>query len=102
MPEALAALAEAARLAPESARYGYVYAVALHEAGQVRPATEALERVLVRHPYDRDSLAALTGYWQQQGQPRRALAYARRLAALEPASAEIRGLVERLEAQPSR
>jgi predicted CXXCH cytochrome family protein len=102
MPEALAALAEAARLAPDSARYGYVYAIALHEAGQVKPATEVLERVLARHPYDRDTLTALTAYWQQQGQPRRALAYARRLAELEPASAEIRRLVERLEAQPSR
>jgi Tfp pilus assembly protein PilF len=102
MPEALAALAEAARLAPESARYGYVYAIALHEAGQVKPATEVLERVLARHPYDRDTLTALAAYWQQQGQPRRALAYARRLAELEPASVEIRGLVERLEAQPPR
>ena len=37
-PEARVALAAAARLAPESARYGYVYAVALHGAGEVRAA----------------------------------------------------------------
>jgi predicted CXXCH cytochrome family protein len=102
MPEALAALGDAARLAPESARYGYVYAVALHEAGQPKAATEALERALARHPYDRDILTALAAYWQQQGQPRRALTYARRLAELEPSSPEIRRLVERLEAQPPR
>ena len=33
MPEALVELETAARLAPESARYGYVYAVGLHGTG---------------------------------------------------------------------
>jgi predicted CXXCH cytochrome family protein len=102
LPEARVALAAAARLAPESARYGYVYAVALHDAGEVRAALEVLERVLARHPYDRDTLTALTAYRQQQGRPREALPYARRLAALDPANPEARQLVERLEAEVRR
>ncbi|HSE04809.1 MAG TPA: tetratricopeptide repeat protein [Methylomirabilota bacterium] len=102
MAEAMPALAAAARLAPESARYGYVYAVGLHGAGRRREAVEALERVLDRHPYDRETLAALIAYAQEQGAPRRALPYARRLAELEPAHPELRQLVRRLEAESPR
>jgi tetratricopeptide (TPR) repeat protein len=99
MAEALPELEKAARLAPGSARYGYVYAVALDGTGQPRRAIETLERVLVRHPNDRDSLSALIAYTRAQNRPAEALAHARRLAALEPTNAELRGLVERLEAE---
>ncbi len=102
MPEALAELEAAARLAPESARYGYVYAVGLNGTGRPKQAMEALLRVLARHPYDRDSLAALVAYSREQGNPRQALVYARRFAELEPANVEARQMVERLEAEASR
>ena len=55
---ALAELEAAARLDPDSARYGYVYAVALHDAGRSTRALDALARVLARHPWDRDALTA--------------------------------------------
>ena len=46
LPEALTALAEAARLDGDNARYGYVYAVALNGAGQGPKAIQELETVL--------------------------------------------------------
>jgi predicted CXXCH cytochrome family protein len=97
LPEALAELEVAARLDPDSARYGYVYAVALYGAGRPTQALETLGHVLARHPYDRDTLAALIGYSHEQGRPRDALAHARRLAEVEPSNAQIRQLVERLQ-----
>ena len=102
MPEALAELEAAARLAPESARYGYVYAVGLRGTGRPKQVMEALRRVLARHPYNRDTLAALIQYSREQGDPRQALGYARRLAELEPANAELRQLVDRLDAEVRR
>ena len=102
MADALAELDAAARLEPDSARYGYVYAVALHDAGRPTQALDVLARVLVRHPWDRDALVAATAYSRAQGRPRDALAHARRLAEIEPANAQVRQLVERLEAEARR
>jgi len=94
--EAVAELEAAARLAPESARYGFVYAVALDGAGRRPQAIEALTRVLARHPNDRDTLLALATWSYERGDRRQALAYARRLAETSPSSAEVRQLLERL------
>jgi Flp pilus assembly protein TadD len=76
-----------------------VYAVALHGTGRPKEATEALQRVLARHPHDRDTLSALVGYSREAGNSRQALAYARQLVLLEPGNAELRQLVVRLEAE---
>ncbi len=102
MPEAMPELEAAARLAPESARYGYVYAVGLDGAGRRKQAIETLERSLLRHPHDRDTLSALVAFTREQSGPRQALVYARRLAELEPANPEVRQLVQRLEAEGPR
>jgi Flp pilus assembly protein TadD len=102
MPEAVVELEAAARLAPESARYGYVYAVALNETGRPKPAMEALLRVLARHPYDRETLSALIAYSRGQKNLTQALTYARRLAELDPTNTEARQLVEYLEAETRR
>ena len=80
----------------------YVYGVGLSGTGQPKQAVEALERVLARHPYDRDTLSALVAYAREQSRPRQALAYARRLAEIEPANVEVRQLVQRLEAESPR
>jgi predicted CXXCH cytochrome family protein len=100
--EAVAELEAAARLAPESARYGYVYAVALHDTGRRGPARDVLGRVLSRHPYDRDALAAAVGYALEQDDVSQALVLARRLAELEPTNADVRRLVERLASARQR
>jgi Flp pilus assembly protein TadD len=95
----VAELEAAARLAPESARYGYVYAVALHGVGRAKQAREVLAGVLARHPYDRDALAAQITYALEQRDSSEALAHARRLAELEPQNADVRRLLERLAAE---
>jgi tetratricopeptide (TPR) repeat protein len=100
--DALRELETAARLAPDRARYIYVYAVGLDGAGRRRPAIEVLERSLLRHPYDRDTLSALIAFTRESGEPRRALDYARRLAALDPANPDTAQLVKRLETEASR
>ena len=69
---------------------------------QPKQAIEVLERVLARHPHDRDTLSAVVAYAREQRRPRQALAYARRLADIEPSNAEVRQLVERLEAEAPR
>ena len=84
LPEALAQLAAAARRGPENPRFGYVYGVALYGAGRTREALAALAAVIARHPYDRDSLAALAAFARDRGDTRAAERWADRLAALDP------------------
>jgi tetratricopeptide (TPR) repeat protein len=59
LPAAITALARAAELAPENARYAYVQALALERAGQATDAIVTLRAAHQRHPNDRDILAAL-------------------------------------------
>ena len=58
---------------------------------------EMLLRVLARHPHDRDTLGALVAYSQEQGNPRQAPSYDRRLAELDPVDPQLRQIVERRE-----
>ncbi len=99
MGEALPALETAARLAPDSARFGYVYAVALDSTGQKQAAMNTLARVLARHPYDREALSATIAYARARGDRVTALLHARRLAEVDPADAEAQRLVKSLEAE---
>jgi tetratricopeptide (TPR) repeat protein len=96
--EALRALAEAARLAPGDPRFGYVYAVGLHDAGRTQAAEQVLESLLRSHPNHADALFALVSYLQESGAPARALPYARRLVALQPQDPRLRALLAGLEA----
>ena len=82
--QALVLLAAAARLDPGNARFAYVYAVALNDAGQTGRAIETLEASVKIHPYDRNSLATLVTFLKQAGNPVKALSYAQRLEKLEP------------------
>lgn len=84
LDEAVESLGAAARLGADNPRYGYVYAVALHDAGRRQEALRELEGVLRRRPYDRESLAALVAFYREAKDDGRALAYAKRLAALGP------------------
>jgi len=55
---AIAELERAARTMPESARYAYVLAVAMHDAGRNDEALAALAAARARHPNDADILQA--------------------------------------------
>jgi predicted CXXCH cytochrome family protein len=96
LPEALTALAEAARLGGDNPRYGYVYAVALNGASQGPKAIQELETVLAKHPNDRDSLMALTAFQRDAGNLDAARNFARRLSALEPDNPEVRALLRQV------
>ena len=80
--EALDLLAAAAHADPASARYAYVYAVAMHDSGDNKAAIATLEDSLKTHPYDRDTLAALAEWCEQAGDHSNALAYEQRLNRL--------------------
>ena len=89
------------RLQPESARHSYVYAVALHDTGSVDQALAVLGTSLTRRPFDRDTLFLLASYALEAGRLNDARNYGARLSALEPNSAEVRALLQRLQGTPS-
>lgn len=95
---ALRSLAQAARLAPERARYAYVWAVGLNSAGRTGEAIAALRDALRRHPYDVEILGALISLEQRAGDVRAALSHARKLAEIVPADPRVQALVEELAA----
>ena len=99
---ALDMLAAAARNEPANARYVYVYAVALNDAGQTKAAIQTLASSLKAHPYDRDSLSALVTFLEQSGDPTKALTYAKRLDELEPGNPEVHRMLEELNQPQNR
>ncbi len=95
--ESLQELARAAELAPAQARYAYVYAVALHGAGQPDRALDVLRGAHARHPGDRDVLIALATMNRDRGRRADALAWARALRNLDPEDPGAQRLVAELE-----
>lgn len=79
---ALASLRKATELAAADARFSYVFAVALANAGQVQEAVRVLEANLVHHNNDVASLRALNRYLAEIGQAERAKEVHRRLDGL--------------------
>jgi Flp pilus assembly protein TadD len=96
MAEGLKALREAARLAPNDARFAYVYAVALNDAKQNVEALRVLAAAKKRHPYDRDLLTGLAYFTAQAGNRPAALGYARALHDLDPENPEYERLIGKL------
>ena len=64
---ALSEFRRAAELRPGEARYQYVYAVALHSAGQRDEARTVLKEGLKSHPNDRETLQALISFNRMAG-----------------------------------
>jgi len=94
--DALPELRRAAELEPERARYAYVYAVGLHSAGQPQEAMTVLQRNLIGHPNDRDTLLALISFSRAAGDVKTALEYAERLNRVAPDDPEIKKLLDLL------
>jgi len=93
---ALPEFRQAAELEPESARYAYVYAVALNSAGRADDATAVLKEALARHPNDRDILSALLAFSRSSGNSSAALAYAEQLATIMPDDRNLSALIREL------
>jgi predicted CXXCH cytochrome family protein len=101
-PDALKALASAAKLDPASARYAYVYAVALHDTGSAKEAVAVLEAARKRTPYDRNVLTALAHYALESGNRDAARAYVRELRELEPDEPAYARLAAQIEGRAGR
>lgn len=82
--EALLELRRAHELDPASARYTYVYGVALHSSGSSQNAIEVLEAAARRFPDDQDILAALVAFHREAGNEAAARRLADRLESAEP------------------
>ncbi len=100
MPEALVELRKAAELPPDRVRYDYVYGVALDSVGQTPKAIEVLAAAHVRHPANREILEALASFSAKAGDRKAAVAYAEKLLALAPESADAKALLETLRGGP--
>jgi tetratricopeptide (TPR) repeat protein len=94
---ALAELAQAATLAPDNARYAYVYAVALQSAGRRDEALKRLEAFNAKHPHDIQVLSALIAMYREAGNRASALALAKTLATILPGDRGVMRLIEQLE-----
>jgi tetratricopeptide (TPR) repeat protein len=99
MPLAMLALAKAVRLAPDNARYAYVYAVALDSNGEHARAVATLQTALALHPYDRDVLMALVGFYKALGNAKAASAYARRLVDIDPRYGSVDQVMEQASSE---
>ena len=84
LAEALSPLGAAARGAPARARYAYVHAVALHEAGRRSEALATVEAAHSRHRDDPDLSELLADYRWQAGDQSGARAAAAEFAARWP------------------
>jgi Tfp pilus assembly protein PilF/nitrate/TMAO reductase-like tetraheme cytochrome c subunit len=80
---AVAEFERATILAPTDLRFLYTYAVALYSTGNVGASMKALEKLLVMDENNRDALAALASYLNEQGHPDLAKRYEDRLRALQ-------------------
>ena len=83
-PEALDQLAEANRLAPDDARFAYVYGVALKSLGKPEDSRATLHKALERHPWDAALLNAMLSDALASGDVGAAAPLAGRLARLRP------------------
>ncbi|MDH5245494.1 MAG: tetratricopeptide repeat protein [Betaproteobacteria bacterium] len=81
--EALAEFAAAAKAAPETSRYAYVYAIALNDAGRRSEAIGQLEAAAKRRG-DRDVLLALAAFKRDGGDTVGAAKNLQALAAINP------------------
>jgi Flp pilus assembly protein TadD len=101
LDEALVELDRAADLDPDSARYAYIYGVALHSAGRQPEAIARLKKSLIAHPENREIIMAIIGFSREAGDAATALQYAERAARIAPDDPVVRDLVGALRRQTS-
>ncbi|MCC5887420.1 MAG: tetratricopeptide repeat protein [Gammaproteobacteria bacterium] len=97
---AVASLESAARLAPENARFVYVYAIALNSTGERTQALQALRDAAEWHPFDRDILLALVTLHAEAGAVDSARQHLKRLLEVWPNDAQAQQLARSLGPPP--
>lgn len=90
--EALIWLAKAADLAPDNARYGYVYAVGLNSQGKAEAAIKQLASMHRRFPGNTDILYALVTFNRDAKQIKQALVYLNKLQEMLPENQQLKKL----------
>jgi tetratricopeptide (TPR) repeat protein len=95
--KSLALLGEAAELEQRGVRHRYVYAIALHDNGDINAALQQLRKVLRSAPTNSDVLLALSNYSAEAGQRRQAVGYARKLVELDPRNPGYAQLLKQLQ-----
>ena len=95
--DSLRSLKTAAELAPNNARFAYVYAVALNSAGRNKDALDVLAAARKREPYDRDLLSGLAFFTAQAGNRELALGYVKELRELDPENPQFARMASQIE-----
>jgi predicted CXXCH cytochrome family protein len=101
LDEALVELRRATELDSRSARYAYIYGVALHSAGRQQEAIGYLKDSLIGHPENRDIIMAILSFSREAGDTVSALQYGEQAIKIAPDDPAIRALVEQLRRQIS-
>nr|WP_291577291.1 tetratricopeptide repeat protein [Bradyrhizobium sp.] len=99
LDEALDELRRAAELDPHSARYAYIYGVALHSAGHQQEAIAYLRDSLNGYPENRDIIMAIVSFSREAGDVVTALQYAEQAVRIAPNDSAAKGLVDELRRQ---
>jgi len=99
--EALDELELAARLRPESPRYAFVFAIALHSTGERARAIEILEEIHTRTPAEREPLIALASFAREVGDTETALRWAMKVLELAPGDPDTQAFVAELQQNSS-
>jgi tetratricopeptide (TPR) repeat protein len=94
--EAIGELHQAWQLAPDQARYAYVYGVALHSAGRAAEAIKELADSHKRFPGDVQILQALITMERDLGQHVQARTYAQQLVQMAPDDPQAQALLREL------
>jgi len=82
VPEGLDALARATQLAPDDARFAFVYAVGLNSVGKARDALAEIDRALARNPDNIELLNAGAAFARDAGDNAAMARYMKRISAL--------------------
>ena len=93
---AIVSLEKAAVLAPDVARYTYVYGVALNSAGRPAAAINELKKGHQQHPGNREIIFMIASIYRDQGNKTEALEWARKLLALNPADQQAERFIQQL------
>jgi len=98
LTEALLSLGRAAELGAADPRNAYVFALALHDDGQIDRCLAVLRNAHALHPGDRDVLVALATFSRERGDLPAARGYARKFVEMAPLDGRARALLAEIEA----
>lgn len=94
---ALDYLSKAAATETHGIRHRFVYAIALHDLGEVDTAIEELQDLLRSVPHDHQVLVALCNYLRESGRVQEALPYAKTLMEVAPHNRHYQQLYQQLQ-----